>query len=64
MTENDRNDLKKALHKALTLVESTVSWVEARGWTNEQEFINWEDELNRLSCKDHRVSFAKYKCID
>ena len=64
MTERDRNDLKNALQKALDLVESTVSWAEARGWTDEQEYINWEDHLNQLSCKDHRTCFANYKYTD
>lgn len=30
-----------------------VKTAEFANLTNEQWFINWEDELNKLSCKDH-----------
>ena len=57
MTERESNELKNALDKALHLVESTVSWAEARGFTNEQAFIDFEDALNKYSCKDHNLDF-------
>ena len=64
MTNIDKENLQKALKKALEVVESTVDWVEARGWTNEQDFLNWEDSLNKLSVKDHKINFFNYKNMD
>ena len=64
MSENDRQDLIKALKKSLELVESTVSWAEARGFTDSQEYLDWEDELNKLSTKDHKINFHKFKYMD
>ena len=64
MTKLEQENLKAALTKAIDVVESTISWVEARGWTNEQDFLNFEDRLNNLSCKDHKIEFFKYKHMD
>lgn len=64
MTNLEKEDLRKALHKALDTVENTISWVEARGWSNEQEFLNFEDSLNKLSVKDHKINFFSYKNMD
>jgi len=63
-SENERQDLIKALNKALQVVEDTVSWAEARGFTDEQVYLDWEDSLNQLSCKDHKVNFFNYKHMD
>ena len=64
MTQLEKQDLQRALKKALDTVESTISWIEARGWTNEQDFLDWEDSLNKLSVKDHKINFFNYKNMD
>lgn len=64
MTKLEQENLKAALDKAIDIVESTISWVEARGWTNEQIYISWQDSLNALSCKDPNIDFFKYKHMD
>lgn len=64
MTNIDKENLQEALKKALDLIESTISWVEARGWTDEQDFISWEDSINKLSVKDHKINFFDYKNMD
>lgn len=60
LTEENKSDLKKALENALETVKSTISWVEARGWTETQEYLTWEDTLNKWSTKDHRIPFVKF----
>lgn len=60
MTELEKQDLRAALDKALDLVKSTVAWAEARKFTDAQEYIEWEDKLNKLSVKDHAMPFGKY----
>ena len=64
MTERETNELKAALAKTLHMVESTVSWAEARGFTNSQEYMEWEDAINRLSVKDHKINFHAYQNMD
>lgn len=64
LTNIDKENLQKALDKSLEVVRNTISWVEARGWTNEQAFLSWEDTLNALSVKDHKIEFFKYKYMD
>ena len=32
-----------------------IEQVEEQGLTNEQWFIDWEDEMNKLSVKDHDI---------
>ena len=63
-SERERQELITALNKSLKAVEDMVSWAEAKGYTDEQEYINWEDSINKLSCKDHNVNFYNYKYID
>ena len=64
MTEREKNELNKALKEALKVVESTVSWAEARGFTDTQEYMEWEDSINRLSVKDHKINFYDFKYVD
>lgn len=33
-----------------------IEQVEEQGLTNEQWFVDWEDEMNKLSVKDHNKS--------
>jgi len=64
MSERETTELRVALKKALDLLESTVSWAEARGFTDSQEYINFENRVNQLSVKDHKINFANYKYMD
>lgn len=64
MTERETAELKNALKKTLDLLESTVSWAEARGFTDSQEYINFENRANQLTVKDHNINFANYKYMD
>lgn len=63
-SERERKELIAALNKALTVVENTVSWAEARGFTDSQEYIDWENKVNQLSVKDHNIEFFNYKYMD
>lgn len=63
-SEKERQELNAALEKALKLLESTVSWAEAKGYTDEQEYLSWEMAINSLSVKDHKINFFKYKHMD
>jgi len=63
-SEREKQELKEALNKAIALVESTVSWAEAKDYTNEQEYLDFEDTLNKLSIKDHNINFFSYKHVD
>lgn len=63
-SERERQELITALNRALKAVEDTVSWAEARGFTDEQEYLDWEDSINALSVKDHKINFFKYKHMD
>jgi len=64
MSERETTELRNALRKSLDLLESTVSWAEARGFTDSQEYINFENRVNQLSVKDHKINFANYKYMD
>lgn len=64
MSERETTELRNALRKSLELLESTVSWAEARGFTDEQEYLIWEQRVNQLSVKDHNINFANYKYMD
>lgn len=37
----------------LNNIKEFIEQVEEQGLTNEQWFIDWEDEMNKLSVKDH-----------
>ena len=63
-SEREKQELITALDKALKLLESTVSWAEAREFTDDQEYIQWEDRINQLSVKDHKINFANFSYLD
>lgn len=50
---NDKNRMYNACQMALMFVRNVIEEVEKLGMTNEQFFIDFEDELNELSIKDH-----------
>ena len=64
MTERETTELRNALNRTLNLLESTVAWAEARGFTDSQEYINFENRANQLTVKDHNINFANYKYMD
>lgn len=64
MTKLEKQDLQKALQKALTLVESTVSWVEAKGWKNEQDYKEFRNSINKLMMVNDNYTFMNYMHID
>lgn len=56
--------MEKMLKQALNVVQMCITYAELNGLTNTQEFIEWEDKLNELSCKDHSdLSFIKKDLI-
>ena len=53
------NEKNKLFHQGRTLIlaiETYINLVEKAGMTNEQFFIEFEDDLNELSIKDHQAS--------
>lgn len=56
--------MTKMLKQALDTVQMCITYAELNGLTNTQEFIEWEDELAKLSCKDHTdLSFIREDLI-
>lgn len=47
---NNSNDL---IEQSLNHVNNCVKFHENNNLTDSQEFINWEDKLNAISCKEH-----------
>lgn len=45
--------MEKMLKQSLEAVKECVAYAELNNLTDTQEFINWEDELNALSVKEH-----------
>ena len=45
--------LKFGYRQALKYVKELIEVTEGLGYTNEQAFIDFEDELNELSIRDH-----------
>ena len=53
--DNDKNRMYNACQTALMFVKSVVNEAERLNMTNEQFYIEFEDELNELSIKDHNA---------
>lgn len=53
--DNDKNRMYNACQTALMMVKSVIMQAEALKMTDEQFFIDFEDELNELSIKDHNA---------
>ena len=64
MTKLEQENLKAALDKAIDIVESTISWVEARGWTNEQEYFDFKNAIYKLMQINKEYTFMDYKHMD
>lgn len=54
--DNHKSMLYNACQTILFMTRNIIREVELAGMTNEQFFINFEDELNELSIKDHDAS--------
>lgn len=54
--DNDKQRLWSACQTVLYVTKNIIKQVEEAGMTNEQFFIDFEDELNELSVKDHNAS--------
>ena len=53
--DNDKNRMYNVCQTALMFVKSVVNEAERLNMTNEQFYIEFEDELNELSIKDHNA---------
>ena len=51
--DNIKNKLYNQGLTVLKAVELHIQQIEELKMTDEQFFINWEDEINKLSIKDH-----------
>lgn len=51
--------LNRAMKKVLRKIDTIVEGAEIIGYCDSQEYLNWEDTLNSISCKDH--SYAKIR---
>lgn len=49
-------DMEYCLQNALNRIKRLIEECEEEGLTNEQYFLDFEDELNKLSIKDHRIN--------
>ena len=54
--DSDKQRLWSACQTALFMIRNIITEVEKAGMCNEQFFIDFEDELNELSIKDHDAS--------
>ena len=53
LTEQEYQELANDL---LKVIKDYISDIEKEGFTNESWFLDFEDELNELSVKDHCIS--------
>ena len=53
--DNDKQRLWSACQTALFMIKNIIREIELAEMTNEQFFIDFEDELNELSIKDHNA---------
>ena len=53
---NNKDQLQNSADFLLTLINEYISVVEELELTNEQWFIDWEMEMNKLTVKDHNES--------
>lgn len=53
LTEQDYQELANGL---IEVIKDYISDIEREGLTNESWFLDFEDELNELSIKDHGIS--------
>ena len=53
MEEERKSYLRSKMTFLLRHIKEIVSQAEELKMTNEQQYIDWENELNRLSVKDH-----------
>jgi hypothetical protein len=51
----DVNVTKMQLEQELKFLKSLIEKCEKEGLTNEQFFLDFEDELNKLSVKNHEL---------
>ena len=61
--DNDKNRMYNACQTALMFVKSVIMQCEALKMTDEQFFIDFEDELNELSIKDHNADSIEWVSI-
>lgn len=54
--DSDKQRLWSACQTILYMAKNVVREVELAGMTDEQFFIDFEDELNELSIKDHNAN--------
>ena len=52
LTEQDYQELANGL---IEVIKDYISDIEREGLTNESWFLDFEDELNELSIKDHGI---------
>lgn len=53
LTEQDYYELANGL---IEVIKDYISDIEREGFTNKSWFLDFEDELNELSVKDHGIS--------
>lgn len=53
--DSDKERLYNACKTILYVTKKVINEIELAGMTNEQFFIDFEDELNELSIKDHNA---------
>lgn len=53
-------DMEYRLQNALNRIKRLIAECEEEGLTNMQYYLDFEDELNKLSVKDHTEVFSKY----
>lgn len=53
-------DMEYRLQNALNRIKRLIAECEEEGLTNMQYYLDFEDELNKLSIKDHTEVFSKY----
>ena len=58
--DNDKNRMYNVCQTALMFVKSVVNEAERLKMCDEQFYLDWEDELNFLSTKDHELSIKDH----
>lgn len=63
-SERERQELITALNKSLKAVEDMVSWAEAKGYTDEQEYSDFKNAIYKLMQINKEYTFMDYKHMD